>query len=94
MTKWMLGVLATTLYSISLPLAAAGDYDNGKRLHKNCFGCHNESIYTRPDRIIHSYPDLKNRVKFCETNNGLDWTQREIEDVATYLNKDFYRFGD
>lgn len=87
----LLLIAVSTLFTTAFA-HAAGDYANGKKLQKNCFGCHDDKIYTRPNRIIHSYPDLKNRVKFCETNNGLDWSKQEIEDVATYLNKEFYKF--
>ena len=85
--------LLFTLLTISATANAQGDANAGKQLHdKNCFGCHKTEIYTRPDRIIHGLGDLKNRVKFCESNNGLDWDTQQIEDVASYLNKAFYKF--
>jgi len=74
--------------------AANGNAFAGQKLHnQNCTSCHDSRIYTRPNRIIHSYVDLKRRVKFCESNNGLDWNTQEIEDVATYLNQKHYKFN-
>lgn len=82
------------IVATAVPAAAsAADIERGKKLHqKNCFGCHDTSVYTRPDRLIHSYGDLENRVRFCETQNGLAWNDRDISDVAAYLNANFYKF--
>lgn len=75
------------------PMANAGDAKNGKALYDaNCFKCHNTAIHTRPNSIILSLTALKNRVRFCETNAKLTWTDPQIDDVATYLNNSFYKF--
>lgn len=87
---WIIGLGAAT----AMPSAwADGDIGRGAKLHEqNCFGCHDTRVYTRPNRIIHSYGDLENRVRFCETQNGLAWDDQQIEDVAAYLNAKFYKF--
>lgn len=86
-------LLSILLLASNTGAFAAGNAEQGKALHdKNCMGCHDTKIYTRPDRIIHGFGDLKNRVRFCESNNGLDWNTKQIEDVSTYLDKAFYKF--
>ena len=72
---------------------ASGDIKRGEKLlNDNCFGCHDTSVYTRPHRIVNSLPELLDRVRFCETQNGLSWKDQNIEDVAAYLNATFYKF--
>ncbi len=90
-------ILTTTVIAAaalaSANVWAAADAQRGKALHdKSCFGCHNVSMYTRPNSIIHSFPDLANRVKFCETQNGMSWNNDQVKDVAAYLNENFYKF--
>lgn len=88
-------VLLTTLIWLGFsPFAQAeGDIAKGEKLHnENCFKCHDTSVYTRKNRLIHTLGDLKNRVRFCESNNGLNWNDQQIGDVAAYLDKNFYRF--
>lgn len=79
---------------LAASLAQAGDAKQGQTLYQaNCGGCHDTSIHTRPNSIIHSLDSLKKRVQFCETGNRLHWSAAQVEDVATYLNESFYKFG-
>ena len=69
------------------------DIENGKALHDaNCMRCHQESIYTRKDRLIYSYPELRERISQCELGAELTWFDEEIDDVTAYLNDAFYHF--
>jgi mono/diheme cytochrome c family protein len=87
-----------TSFSILLFAASAGtmagDVKNGKKLYQeNCDGvCHDTRVHTRPNRIIHTYPDLVNRVKFCDTQTKSNFSDAQIQDVADYLNSEFYKF--
>jgi len=75
------------------PFAANAEGADGKALvEKDCQGCHDNRIYTRPNRIIHSLEDLENRVRFCENQNGKHWSEAQIEAVVQYLNRAYYRF--
>ena len=82
------------------PLAYAADAKNGQALYEaNCTSCHVKlmggdkyAIHTRPNSIIHSLDSLKKRVKFCESSNGINWNDTQIDDVAAYLNEAFYKF--
>ena len=72
----------------------AVDLKNGKLLHdENCLRCHNESKYTREDRMIKNFQELHERIKQCELMAELTWFDEEIDDVAAYLNDQFYRFN-
>lgn len=73
--------------------AHAADPKRGQMLYqKNCTGCHQPSIHTRTNSIIHSRGALKKRVEFCEIQNGKSWTAEQIEDVVAYLNQRYYKF--
>ncbi|MEW6352998.1 MAG: cytochrome c [Pseudomonadota bacterium] len=87
---------------LSLPSAqAAGDPARGKELHDaHCTSCHAKlmdgnptAIFTRPNRIVRSLDGLNKRVRFCESMNGLNWKDQDIDDVVAYLNQAFYKFG-
>lgn len=87
-------MLAVGVLLLNVPLAqAAGDAKHGQELYQaNCTRCHDTSVHTRPNKIIHSLDGLKKRVQFCESNGRLNWSPEQIEDVAAYLNNTFYKF--
>ena len=73
--------------------AFAANPDNGEELHmESCSGCHDTSVYTRPNRRIQSLPRLGRQVRFCKDNLGITWFDDEVDDVTHYLNRDFYHF--
>jgi hypothetical protein len=73
--------------------AYAGDVELGKKLYDaNCHGCHDTRIHTRPNRIIHTYGDLANRVKFCDAQVKAGFTGEQLKAVTDYLNTEFYKF--
>jgi len=79
----------------------AADIERGKQLHEeNCLKCHTSimggdpnSIYTREDRRIGSLAALDKQVRRCKTSLGVSWPDDQIDDVVTYLNETFYKFG-
>ncbi len=94
----------TAVFITGLLLVAPGSYaadpNNGQALYEaNCTSCHVKlmggdkyAIHTRPNSIIHSLDSLKKRVKFCESSNGMNWNDSQIDDVVAYLNQAFYKF--
>jgi cytochrome c2 len=71
----------------------AADLTQGKTLlDKNCFSCHDTSVYTRSDRRITSLPGLHKQVQRCEQSLGLTWFDEDIDNVSSYLNKQYYKF--
>ena len=83
--------VSMALFGVSTTYAA--DAAPGKQLYDdNCQGCHDTRIHTRPNRIIHTYGDLVNRVKFCDTQVKTNFSETQIKDVTDYLNTEFYKF--
>ncbi len=100
-------LLITAAFCAALP-AVAADPDNGKELYNeveleqviggvaysdaNCETCHDTSLYTSQDRKATTWAKLKARVEGCNTNLDVGWFPDEVEDVAAYLNREFYKF--
>ncbi len=85
-------VVAIVLLVLGSQTTLADQPDGKALVEKDCQGCHDDRVYTRPNRIIHSLKDLENRVRFCETRNGKEWSEAQIEAVVQYLNRAYYRF--
>ncbi|MBL1140521.1 MAG: cytochrome c [Proteobacteria bacterium] len=84
-------LITLLLFSAS---AQAVDIENGKALHDaNCLRCHDETNYTRENRIINSYEALRKRINDCEIMAEMAWFDEEIDDVTAYLNSAFYHFN-
>ncbi|MGK0673361.1 MAG: cytochrome c [Halothiobacillaceae bacterium] len=86
---------ATALFAnlLMAPTTEAADLTLGQKLHNdNCIKCHGAEKYTRPDRKVHSMSTLKTYVQGCATNLNLSWFEDEVEAVAAYMNKAFYKF--
>ncbi len=82
-------------FSLSPAFAAkhTPDAAHGKSLHKQkCMSCHDNGQYTRSNRIIHSFEDLRARVKFCDSAANAGFSNNDLDDVVEYLNNDFYKF--
>lgn len=85
--------LMILLLAVTTAPAFAVDAEHGKKLYtEKCGGCHDTRVHTRPNRIVHTYEDLVNRVRFCDTNAKTNFTEKDILDVSEYLNSEFYKF--
>jgi hypothetical protein len=78
--------------SLPLQLANAADMPGKALVDKHCQRCHDNSIFTRPDSIIHSWSELQARVEFCDSASHAGMTEEEMSQVVEYLNKTFYKF--
>lgn len=84
-----------SVFSIAPALAAkhVPDVAHGKTLvDKKCMGCHDNRQYTRPNRIVHTYEDLRGRVEFCDSASNANFSFDDLDDVVEYLNVNFYKF--
>lgn len=71
----------------------ATDVVNGKKLYDSkCQGCHDSHIFTRPNRIVHTYEALISRVEFCDSQIKANLTDGEQSDVTDFLNQDYFKF--
>jgi hypothetical protein len=89
-------LLATGLM-LSLGLATADDAkvetEVGHALYQdNCLGCHKDEVMTRTDRRVKNLTQLDSQVRLCDANLNLQWMDDDIEAVAKFLNKNYYRF--
>lgn len=90
----MMNNLTPILLALLLsPIVHAVDPEHGKALHdEHCLACHGTDIYIRETVIPTTYVELKDTVDFWRTELDVDWSKDDIEDVAFYLNKWFYKF--
>ena len=73
--------------------AHSADLAKGEALvDENCVRCHGTDVYTREHRRITSLPGLHNQVQRCEQMLGLTWFDEDIDNVAGYLNQQYYKF--
>ncbi|NOZ52980.1 MAG: cytochrome c [Gammaproteobacteria bacterium] len=92
-------VLITLTFAIAMvavsPIhAQTPNADQGKKLYNaKCGGCHDTKVHTRPNRIVHTYNELVDRVRFCDNAAQANLNENEIFDVTEYLNNAFYKFS-
>ena len=85
-------VFVLALLSVSA-WAGGDDTLSGADLHSaHCTRCHGSEVYQRPQRLVNTYAELRQRVQQCELMAELGWFEEEVEAVAKYLNDTFYRF--
>ena len=79
---------------------AQGDPVKGKALvEKNCVSCHvgmlggdGSKMYTRPDHKVKTSSALLTQVRSCNTNLDVQMFEDEELNVASYLNRTYYKF--
>jgi hypothetical protein len=59
---------------------------------RNCMGCHDNSIYTREDRLVQSLDALKKRLGDCSHMANKEFSASETQNIIKYLNDQFYQF--
>ena len=63
----------------------------GRMLYEaRCVQCHSESVHGR--RSAKSYEEIRQWVHRWNNNLGSFWQDKEIEDVTTYLNNEYYQY--
>ena len=88
--KTVTSIILAGCFSASL---AAADIENGDELHfEHCTGCHDDSVYTRDNRLVGNLARLGAQVRFCKDSLGLTWFDDEVGDVIEFLNQNYYRF--
>jgi mono/diheme cytochrome c family protein len=86
--------LCLALAFVSLPVAAQ-DPNRGKLVYETqCGGCHYERVHERPRSRseVKSLADLRDEVVRRAGQTGRPFTLEDLEDVAEYLNRSYYRF--
>lgn len=80
---------------VSSPLWAGlekAQYEDKALYEDKCTGCHDAETFTRDDRKVKSFKELKNQVRLCSMNAKTGWSNKANVAVAYYLNREFYKF--
>lgn len=58
----------------------------------HCIACHTTQMHWRDNRIATDWPSLTAQVRRWQGTASLAWTERDILEVARYLNDSIYHF--
>jgi len=89
--------LGTVMLTLALGLASANvtgaeDLNRGRALHEtHCLMCHDSVAYKRDKKIANTYEEVRAQVVRWQTNSGLSWSNEDIDYVAMYLAKTYYK---
>jgi mono/diheme cytochrome c family protein len=84
-------VLALALGLLSGNVSAA-DLDRGRALHEtHCRMCHESIAYKRDKKIANTYEEVRAQVVRWQTNTSLHWSDDDIDSVAAYLARTYYK---
>lgn len=74
----------------------SGNAQTGQKLFAQykCGSCHSamlggdgSAMFTRPDRKVHSVPELVEQMRFCTGNVGANLTPQDEQHLGAYLNR-------
>ncbi len=92
-------LLLVSSYGFAEPFAGADALAGKALVEKHCISCHaanfggdGSAIYTREHRKVQTSKGLVAQVRNCNTMLGLKWFEDEELNVASYLNKTYYKF--
>jgi cytochrome c2 len=103
----MMKTTATIIGALMLASAAGaapfpkGDANAGSKLMEDakCMACHAQRfggdgsrIFTRPEHKVKNAEGLLQQVRACVTQLGVQWFPEDEENVAAYLNRQYYKF--
>ncbi len=72
--------------------ASAADAERGRLLYEtHCIGCHDTRVHKRDGKIAADYDDIRMQVLRWQSNTFLRWDTVDIDAVATYLARTFYK---
>lgn len=75
----------------AVPAQAAGDPEQGGKLHTDCLGCHGTELYVPPRAKVTTLSALKKEVERWNDRMNPKFTKQEVEDIVAWLNRDFYK---
>lgn len=86
-------IYATTLsLSIILPAMSADEPQRGELLYNNhCTKCHTSTVHVRQDRRANTIEAIRYQVRRWAKNNALNWSEKEVDDVVSFLNAKYYK---
>ncbi len=106
LSQVVLGSALAALAAVALAQAqpapfAGGNATAGKAIaERDCVSCHAakfpgnpDRMYTRPEHRVTTPRKLLAQVQACNTNLGKGYFPEDEENVAAYLNREFYKFA-
>lgn len=83
----------TLLVLLTGGASAAQSFDPAAFLAEKCSSCHDERVYTRPDRRTQNRQQLEAQVRRCDANIGTRLFNDDLAAVVDYLDRQYYHFG-
>lgn len=91
--RWLAVAAATSLAAISALAADVPDLERGRALYENhCVVCHTSKVHRRYPPSAIDRDALRFIVNVWVEEQKLRWSQGDIEDVVTYLDRVYYKF--
>ena len=85
-------LIAGTSLLIFCGTAQAAEFDPAAFLAENCTRCHDQRVYTRPDRRVQDLQQLEAQVRRCDANFGTRLFDEDIATLVQHLNTQYYKF--
>jgi mono/diheme cytochrome c family protein len=68
------------------------DLERGQVLYENhCRMCHDSIAFKREGKIAGNYEEVRAQVIRWQTNVSLHWSAEDIENVASYVARTYYK---
>jgi mono/diheme cytochrome c family protein len=88
---WLAGVLL--LAPAAAQAALDGDPERGARLYEqNCLECHDRSVHKREEVRATNQREIVSWITRRCSRNAPQLSTQDLEDLATYLNEQFYHY--
>ena len=73
--------------------AMAADPERGRALYESrCDACHTTGVHERASRKAADFAGIRFQVERWNTQLGGAWARDDIDDVAVYLNDQYYKY--
>lgn len=94
MTRKLPVCVAALWTSLSTSAVMAQDAQLGRELYEGrCLECHEQAPYGKGTPKAQSLESVRSMAKLWDSiSPGAPWTQRDLDDVVSYLNQNFYRY--
>ena len=95
----MIKIAFYTVIYLTFSTASANNGNIPLHYQAECVSCHQQMVsgdakvlYTRKDRRVKNYQELKQRVHYCKAQLLLDWSAAQTRTVVDYLAKNYYNY--
>ena len=86
------GLVAALYWTAPFGEVLAADVQRGRLLYEtHCIACHDTRVHKRDEKIALNYDNIRMQVLRWQTNTFLRWDVGDIDAVATYLARTFYK---